>query len=57
VIGDEAIDRQIDTLRDRFAELEDSSAPLSDGDYAEIDIKGYVHDESIEGLTATDYLY
>ena len=29
----------------------------TDGDYAEIDIKGYVHDESIEGLTATDYLY
>jgi trigger factor len=56
-IDDEAIDRQIDTLRDRFAELEDSSAPLSDGDYAEIDIKGYVHDESIDGLTATDYLY
>ena len=43
--------------RDRFAELEDSPAPLADGDYAEIDIKGYVHDESIEGLTATDYLY
>ena len=57
VIDDEAVDRQIDTLRDRFAELEDSPAPLADGDYAEIDIKGYVHDESIEGLTATDYLY
>src|SRR5262249_40879264 len=25
--------------------------------YAEIDITGYVHDETIEGLTATDYLY
>ena len=56
-IADEAVDRQIDTLRDRFAELEDSPRPLEDGDFAEIDIKGYVHDESIEGLTATDYLY
>ena len=56
-IADEAVDRQVDTLRDRFAELEDSPRPLEDGDYAEIDIKGYVHDESIEGLTATDYLY
>src|SRR6478736_5858011 len=56
-IADEAVDRQVDTLRDRFAELEDSPRALEDGDYAEIDIKGYVHDESIEGLTATDYLY
>src|SRR6185369_11275710 len=33
------------------------SAPLTDGDYAEIDIKGYIDDESVEGLTATDYVY
>ena len=56
-ITDEAVDAQIDALRDRFADLEDSPAPLGDGNYAEIDIKGYIHDESIEGLTATDYLY
>ena len=29
-------------LRERFADLEDTSAPLTDGDFAEIDIKGYV---------------
>jgi trigger factor len=56
-IGDDVVDRQVDALRDRFADLEDSPAPLAEGNYAEIDIKGYVHDESIEGLTATDYLY
>jgi trigger factor len=56
-ITDEMVDNQIDQLRERFADLADSGAPLSDGDFAEIDIKGYVHDESIEGLTATDYLY
>ena len=56
-VEDEAVDRQVDMLRDRFAELEDSPSPLADGDYAEVDIKGYIHDESIEGLTATDYLY
>jgi trigger factor len=56
-ITDEAVDAQVDMLRNRHAELEDSSSPLVDGDYAEIDIKGYIHDESIEGLTATDYLY
>ena len=56
-VTDEAVDTQVDMLRDRFADLEDSSGTLNDGDYAEIDIKGYVHEESIEGLTATDYLY
>jgi trigger factor len=56
-VGDEAIAQQVDSLRERFADLEDSAAPLTDGNYAEIDIKGYVDDESIEGLTATDYLY
>jgi trigger factor len=44
-------------LRDRFADLEDSEAPLTDGDFAEVDIKGFVDGESVEGLTATDYLY
>ncbi len=56
-VADDAVDAQVDTLRERFADLEDSTTPLIDGDYAEIDIKGYVHDESIEGLTATDFLY
>jgi len=56
-VSDEAVDAQIDALRERFADLEDSSAPLTDGHYATIDIKGYVHDEVIEGLTATDFLY
>ncbi|MGQ0804115.1 MAG: trigger factor [Actinomycetota bacterium] len=56
-VTDEAVDAQIDGLRNRFADLEESAAPLTDGDYAEIDIKGYVHDEAIDGLTATDVLY
>jgi trigger factor len=56
-VGDEAVDSQIDALRDRFADLTDSSRPLVEGDFAQIDIKGYVHDEAIDALTATDYLY
>jgi trigger factor len=56
-VDDDDVARQVDMLRERFADLEDSEAPLTDGDYAEIDIKGYIDDESIEGLTATDYLY
>jgi trigger factor len=57
VVSDEAIDAQVDQLRERFADLEDSETPLIDGNYAEIDIKGFVDDEAVEGLTATDYLY
>jgi trigger factor len=56
-VPDEAVDAQVDALRERFADLEDSAAPLSDGNYAEIDIKGYVHDDVIDALTATDFLY
>jgi trigger factor len=56
-IADDAVDAQIDALRDRFADLEDSTRSLVEGDYAQIDIKGYVHDEAVDALTATDYLY
>jgi trigger factor len=56
-VSDEDLERQVDMLRDRFADLADSEAPLTDGDYAEIDIKGSIDGESVEGLTATDYLY
>lgn len=56
-VTDEAVDAQVDALRERFADLEDSAAPLSDGQYATIDIKGYVHDDVIDALTATDFLY
>src|SRR5262245_53155276 len=37
-ITDEMVDAQLDQLRERFADLEDSAAPLTDGNYAEIDI-------------------
>jgi trigger factor len=56
-VTEDVVDTQLDALRDRFADLEDSSRPLAERDFAEIDIKGYVHDEAIDALTATDYLY
>ena len=56
-VTDEEVDAQIDSLRERFADLEDKTAPLADGDYAQIDIKAYIHDEVIDELSATDYLY
>jgi trigger factor len=51
------IDVQVDNLRERFADLEDSAAPLGKGDYAQLNIKGYIHDEEVAGLTVSDFLY
>jgi trigger factor len=56
-VSEEIVDQQVDSLRERFADLEDSSEPLTDGDFAEVDITGSVDEESVEGLSATDYLY
>ena len=56
-VPDEEIEAQITALRERFADLEDSSAPLATGDFAQLNIKGYIHDEEIPGLTASDFLY
>src|SRR4029079_4754719 len=56
-VEDVAVDQQVDALRDRFADLEDSSQPLIDGNFASIDIKTSVHDEVIDSLSATDFLY
>jgi trigger factor len=61
-VDDEVIDEQIDSLRDRFADLEEKTGTLADGDYAQIDIKGSIPgagggDEVIDALSATDFLY
>jgi trigger factor len=56
-IGEEMVDDQIDRLRDRFADLTDSEDPLIDDAYATIDISGSIDGETVEGLTATDFLY
>jgi trigger factor len=56
-ISEEVIDDQVDRLRDRFADLTDSEDPLIDDAYATIDISGSIDGESVEGLTATDFMY
>src|SRR4051794_17158018 len=37
-VGDEDVDRQVDALRERFADLEDTDEPLADGLYASMDL-------------------
>jgi trigger factor len=56
-VGDDDVDKQIDALRDRFADLADSDFPLIDDAYASIDITGEADGEVVEGLSATDFLY
>jgi trigger factor len=51
------INTQIDGLRERFADLEESTSPLEPGDYAQLNIKGSIEGEEVPGLTASDFLY
>jgi trigger factor len=56
-VKDEDVDRQVDALRERSAELTDSDLPLTDGDYATVDIRGSIDGEEIDGLVVSDFLY
>ncbi len=51
------IDEFVDSLRERFAELESASHPARRGDYVSIDVRAYIHDVEIEELSAKDQLY
>ncbi|HYO60422.1 MAG TPA: trigger factor [Actinomycetota bacterium] len=56
-VTDEELDEQLDRLRDRFAELEPVGREARRGDFVLIDLKGYRHDEPVEGASAPDFLY
>lgn len=56
-VSDEDVDRQVDSLRERFADLEDSDDPLIDGAYASMDLSANAGGETIDALSATDLLY
>jgi trigger factor len=54
---DEEIDEQIDRLRAQHGELEPAGRPAVDDDFVTIDIAGSQDGETLDGLTADDYLY
>jgi trigger factor len=56
-VTDADIDEQLEALRDRFAELETVGRDARRGDHVLIDLKGYQHDEPVEGASAPDFLY
>jgi len=56
-VTDDEVQRLLDSLRDRFAELETVQRPARLGDYVTMDIRATVHDEEIPEGTRPDYLY
>jgi trigger factor len=56
-VDDEAVDAQVNRLRDQHATLQESSRPLARDDFATLDIRGTKDGEDVEGLVATDFLY
>lgn len=57
VVTQEAIDEQIDALRNQFAELEDYDGELASGDFAMIDIAVSKDGEPVEAASAKDMMY
>jgi len=56
-VSDEDVDKQVDALRERFADLADSEFPLVDDAYATVDIAGTIDGDAVDGLTVSDFLY
>jgi len=56
-VSDEDVQQQVDSLRERFADLADSDEPLEADHYASIDITTSIDGEVLPALTAEDYLY
>ncbi len=55
-VSDEAVESQVSNLQMRFASLEVAERPIQDGDFAQIDLTTYRHDQTIDELTAKDLL-
>jgi trigger factor len=56
-VGDEAVDAQLERMRERVAQLEVVERPLAKGDFAQIDLRATRHDQEIAQLTRSDLLY
>jgi trigger factor len=56
-VSDDEVQRLLDSLRERFAELEPIGRPARAGDFVTMDIRATVHGEEIPEGTRADYLY
>jgi trigger factor len=55
-VSDSDVDQQLEQLRVRFASLEVTQRPLQKGDFAQVDLTTYRHDQTVDELTAKDLL-
>jgi trigger factor len=55
-VTDADVDDQVERMRTRFASLEAIERPLQSGDYAQIDLTTYRHDQTIEDLSFKDVM-
>jgi trigger factor len=56
-VSEEDVERFLDSLRDRFAELETVGRPSRTGDYVVVDLRATIHGEEVPEATRPDYLY
>ena len=56
-VADAEVDTLLDSLRERFAELETVQRPATTGDYVVIDLRATVHEEEVPEATRQDFLY
>jgi len=56
-ISEDEVERYLDSLRERFAELETVSRAAREGDYVVLDLHAAVHGEEIPEATRPDHLY
>ncbi|STC68665.1 trigger factor [Corynebacterium pilosum] len=56
-VDDEALDEEIDKLRERFGELKDTKRKMKTGDFAIIDIEAEVDGEKVDEATAEGLSY
>ena len=56
-VTDQDVDAMIDSLRERFAELEPVARPAHVDDYVVMDIRASVHGQDVADATRQDYLY
>jgi trigger factor len=56
-VTDDEVGRLLDSLRERFAELETVTRPCRAGDYVVMDLRAGVHEEEVPEASRPDYLY
>jgi trigger factor len=56
-VSDDDVNAMVDSLRERFAELEPVGRPARRGDYVVVDLRARIHEEAVPEASREDYLY